>query len=142
MYVLDTDLLSLMEWPNSQAARRLQSRLDALPDDVEILTTVINYEEQTRGWFALFAKAKSVTAEVKVYRSLNRHLDNYRGLKTLEFDDQAAVEFQRLKAMRLKIGTMDLKIGAIVLSNSATLLTRNVSDFRQIPGLRFEDWTR
>jgi len=89
-----------------------------------------------------FAKARSLTAEIDVYRRINRHLDNYRRTKTLDFDERAAIEFQRLKAMRLKVGRMDLKISAIVISNSATLLTRNVADFREVPGLKFEDWTR
>ena len=36
---------------------------------------------------------------------------------------------------------MDLKIAAIVLANGATLLSRNLSDFRKVPGLKVEDWT-
>jgi tRNA(fMet)-specific endonuclease VapC len=142
MYVFDTDLLLLLEWPEGEAARRLQNRLNQVPSDIEVVTTVINYEEQTRGWFALLAKAKTVAAEIDVYRRINRHLNNYRRTKTLDFDERAAIEFQRLKAMRLKVGRMDLKISAIVISNSATLLTRNVADFRGVPGLKFEDWTR
>ena len=39
------------------------------------------------------------------------------------------------------IGTIDLKIAAIVLANDATLLRRNLSDFRKVPGLKVEDWT-
>jgi tRNA(fMet)-specific endonuclease VapC len=142
MYVLDTDLLSLLEWPEGDTARRLQLRLDALPHDAQVVTTVISYEEQTRGWFGLLAKAKSITAEINVYRSLNRHLDNYRRTTTLDFDERAAIEYQRLKSLRLKIGRMDLKIAAIVLSHSATLLTRNIADFRVVPNLKFEDWCR
>jgi tRNA(fMet)-specific endonuclease VapC len=35
---------------------------------------------------------------------------------------------------------MDLKIASIALASDATLLTRNATDFRRIPGLRVEDW--
>jgi tRNA(fMet)-specific endonuclease VapC len=49
--------------------------------------------------------------------------------------------FQRLRRSRLRIGTMDLKIAAIVLARDATLLSRNLSDFSQIPDLHVEDWT-
>ena len=63
MYVLDTDVLSLLEEPRGDAARRLQSRLDNLPAD-QVVTTIITYEEQTRGWFAILAKAKSAAAQV------------------------------------------------------------------------------
>jgi tRNA(fMet)-specific endonuclease VapC len=140
MYILDTDVLTLLEEPKGIAARRLQSRLASVPGD-QITTTIISYEEQTRGWFGLLARAKTMSAQIGVYRRLNRHLDNYRALTVLDFDERAAVEFQQLKAMKLRVGTMDLKIAAIALASSATLLTRNASDFRRIPNLVFRDWT-
>jgi tRNA(fMet)-specific endonuclease VapC len=39
------------------------------------------------------------------------------------------------------VGTKDLQISAIVLAHDATLLSRNLVDFRKVPGLRVEDWT-
>ncbi len=36
---------------------------------------------------------------------------------------------------------MDLKIAAIVLTHDATLLSKNLSDFRKVPGLKVADWT-
>lgn len=35
---------------------------------------------------------------------------------------------------------MDLKIAAIALMNDALLLTANMVDFKQVPGLRVENW--
>jgi tRNA(fMet)-specific endonuclease VapC len=37
---------------------------------------------------------------------------------------------------------MDLKIAAIAFSQDALLLSSNLKDFRRIPGLKVEDWTR
>jgi tRNA(fMet)-specific endonuclease VapC len=43
--------------------------------------------------------------------------------------------------MKIRIGTMDLKIAAIALAHGATLLSRNLVDFKKVPGLTVEDWT-
>jgi tRNA(fMet)-specific endonuclease VapC len=37
---------------------------------------------------------------------------------------------------------MDLKIAAIALAHTATLVTRNTRDFEKIAGLKIEDWTK
>jgi len=58
----------------------------------------------------------------------------------LGFTRAAADEFERLQKLRLRIGTMDLKIGAIALAHNATLLSRNLKDFGKVPGLQVEDW--
>jgi len=34
----------------------------------------------------------------------------------------------------------DFKIACICLAHDATLLTRNLADFKPIPGLRVENW--
>ncbi len=62
-------------------------------------------------------------------------------LLVLDFDERAAVDYQRLRCSHIHIGTMDLKIAAIVLANGATLLTKNLSDFRKVHSLKVEDWT-
>ena len=58
----------------------------------------------------------------------------------LPFDDEAAATFDALESLRLRIGTMDLKIAAICLAHDATLLTRNLVDFEKVPGLKAENW--
>ncbi len=77
--------------------------------------------------------------EVVAYR---KQLENYCSLTIFDFDETAAVAYQRFRAKKVRIKTMDLKIAAVTISLNATLLTRNARDFIKVPGLRFEDWTK
>jgi tRNA(fMet)-specific endonuclease VapC len=90
---------------------------------------------------AHIAQARSMSHQIRAYGRLLSHLENYRRIPVLGFDEAAAVEFQRLRRGHRRLGTMDLKIAAIVLSHKAILLSRNLDDFCQIPNLQVEDWT-
>jgi tRNA(fMet)-specific endonuclease VapC len=79
--------------------------------------------------------------QITAYSQLSRHVRVFREVPLLEFDERAAAEFQRLRRLHPRIGSMDLKIAAIVLVQGATLLTRNLADFSKIHGLAAEDWT-
>jgi tRNA(fMet)-specific endonuclease VapC len=139
MLILDSDHMSLLEWGGEGCAALRERLADCSPD--EVATTIVNYEEQIRGWMAYIARAKSTAQQVEAYQRLRRHLDNYRQIPVLDFDEAAADEFQRLRRSRIRIGTMDMKIAAVVLSHDATLLSRNMADFRKAPGLKVEDWS-
>jgi len=132
--------MSVLEWAHGDEFRRLSARLDQLAAS-EIATTIISYEEQARGWLAYLSRARKVAQQIEGYRRLQRHLSVYRVALVLDFDEAAAVEFQNLRPLRLRIGVHDQRIAAIALSQNATLLSRNVRDFSQVPGLRTEDWT-
>ena len=90
---------------------------------------------------AYLAGARSLTEQVEAYRRLRSHLENYRQIPVLDFDDVAAGVYQELRRSRIRVGTMDLKIAAIVMSLDGTLLSRNRRDFEKVPGLKMEDWT-
>ncbi len=94
-----------------------------------------------RGWMEYLARTRAVADQVEAYRRLLQHVDNYRRIPVLAFDEAAAVVFQRFRHTRLRVGSMDLKIAAMALSRDATLLARILADFRQVPGLRVEGWT-
>ncbi len=139
MYLLDTDHLSIIQ-RGGKAASPLFARLASLGAD-EISATIISYEEQTRGWLSYVAKAQTIEAQIEAYSQLQQHLENYRNIPIVDFDKKSALEFQRLRKIYPRLGTMDLKIASITIANDATLLTRNLSDFGKILELRFEDWT-
>ena len=140
MVILDTDSLSVLQSPETTERETLLARLGGMGPE-EIATTIVTYEEQTRGWMAYKARSKSISQEIAAYAKLRKHLDDYRSLVVLDFDARAAAEFQRLRSLKLRIGTMDLKIAAITRVHDVTLLTRNLVDFRKVPGLKAEDWT-
>ncbi len=48
--------------------------------------------------------------------------------------------YHALRALRLGVGTNDLRIAAIALEESATVITRNLRDSQCIPGLPCENW--
>jgi tRNA(fMet)-specific endonuclease VapC len=140
MVILDTEHMSLLEWSGSPPAQKLETRLNRLSAN-EICTTIISYEEQLRGWLGMLAKAAKQQAQIDIYGRLKNQLNNYCKLTVHTYDGFAATEFARLRKEFPRLGTMDLKVAAIVLSKNATLLSRNRKDFGQIPGLQLEDWT-
>ncbi len=95
MLVLDTDHMSLLEWGGEGSAALRERLANVSPD--EVVTTIVSYEEQVRGWMAYIARAKSIAQEVEAYQRLQRHLDNYRQIPVVDFDEPAAAEFQRLR---------------------------------------------
>jgi tRNA(fMet)-specific endonuclease VapC len=139
MYIFDTDHLSVLE-RGGVKAQRLMQRL-ANVNSTQVAASIISYEEQMRGWLSYIAKAKTVEQQVEPYKQLKQQLTNYCTIPILEFDEQAAQEFQRLRKAYPRLGTMDLKIASIALVNKAVLLTRNSADFGQIAGLSIENWT-
>jgi len=139
MVVLDTDLLSLLERDSGDAAT-LRRRLRGAEAGA-VVTTIINFEEQMRGWLAIVARSRTMGRQIQAYERLHRFLENYREIPVLDFDARAAMEFQRLRKAHRRLSANDLKIAAIAIANNATLLTRNASDFAQIPALKTEDWT-
>ena len=75
------------------------------------------------------------------YALLSVTVDYFCGLTILPFDDVAHQQYDRLRTQKIRIGTLDLRIAAIVLSQHATLVTRNQRDFAQVPELKLEDWS-
>ena len=62
----------------------------------------------------------------------------------LNFDKPCASRFGRLNGQLLcrglTVSSVDLMIASMALSYDLTLVTHNTNDFRNVPGLRLEDW--
>ena len=139
MIILDTDVLSIVQRADGPEYDNLVDRLDSAGEEVAV--SIVSFEEQMRGWLAFIARAKTANQQIKGYARLHALLEDFSTRPILDFDQPSALEFERLKASRVRIGTMDLKIAAISLAHDALLLSRNLTDFRKVPMLRVDDWS-
>ena len=135
-------MFTLCELPDSPEYSRLHARVLELNEEDQVVTSIVTYEEQTRGWLAYAAKSRATSHQIKAYRLLKKHLQTYQNFDVLDFDERAAKVFDELRTSRRKVGSSDLKIAAITIAHDAVLLSRNLADFKGIPNLRVEDWTR
>lgn len=137
MLILDTDHLSEMDRGSALGAA-LRDRL--APSAREVFVTIVSAEESLRGWLAAVHGQKAATNLIYAYSRLDAALHSLEEWMRLSWDDDSSRIFDSLRYQGVKIGTIDLRIASIALAYEATLLTRNLKDFRQVPGLKVENW--
>jgi tRNA(fMet)-specific endonuclease VapC len=136
--VLDTDHLTVYAFPENGRYQALAARIRNSPD--EFATTIVSLEEQLRGWLAAIKRKRDPSDQVSAYQRLGKLWEFFGVWKIVPFDDLAAERFKELRKQRIRIGSEDLKIAAMALTCDALLLSANLRDFRQVPGLRVENW--
>ena len=133
MYLLDTDILSNLLRPTPSTS--LISKLAATPLERQF-TSSITLGELVYG--ALRSRARREELLERLERVL---LPN---LPVLPFDSAAARRYGEIRAgledAGTPLGDADLRIGAIALVRSLTVVTGNVRHFQRIPGLGVENW--
>jgi len=137
LHVLDTDMLTLLEEGNAAVGQRF---LQEQPDDTAI--TVLTVEEQLSGWYTQIRKAKRPDRLAWAYRQLADTIGFLGRMQILTYDEPAIRRYEQLRKAKIRIGRMDLRIAAVVMERGAVLVTRNARDFKKIPGLQFEDWSK
>jgi tRNA(fMet)-specific endonuclease VapC len=137
--ILDTDALSILLLEEDPRRTRLEARLDREPGRV---TTVVCVQEALGGWLSYINGAKTTDKLLLGYDRLSRAIRGCTSMELLPYDEPAHDLYESLRKTCRRLGTMDLRIACIALSRAATVLTRNLRDFRQVPGLSVEDWSR
>jgi tRNA(fMet)-specific endonuclease VapC len=138
MILVDSDHLSVLIDRRDARHGRLAGRLAEVRDDV--LIPVVAMEEHLRGWLAQIQRLRDPLKLVGPYGRLVQLVSFLGEWETAGWTEDAAAEFSALRASRVRIGTQDLRIASIALVNDALLLSANLRDFEQVPGLQVEDW--
>jgi tRNA(fMet)-specific endonuclease VapC len=139
-YLLDTDHLSILQHSSQPECSILESRM-ARFDDSQFSVSIVSFQEEALGWNAFLNQARRSHELVYGYQMLQDMVSDFQRLTVVPFDANVAEEFERLKTLRLRVGTMDLRIGASAIVHEKIILTRNSVDFERISGLRCQDWT-
>jgi tRNA(fMet)-specific endonuclease VapC len=139
--ILDTDHFNILQVGSGPGYDALAARMDASADQ-RFATTVITFEEHMRGWLAEVQRVRNIPEQVRPYDQLIKLVRFFQAWEILRFDENAAARFAGLRAQRVRIGTLDLKIASIALELGALLLSANSRDFDKVPRLRVESWLR
>jgi tRNA(fMet)-specific endonuclease VapC len=137
MFILDTDITSLLQRGNEKVIKRL-----ALAKDYEFGVTIITKVEVLRGRYDFLLKAGNSESLEKAQRYLIDSENMLAQLLTVYFDLESFSIFDefRQNSKYRKIGRADMLIASICLANRAVLVTRNVKHFKQFPNLNVENW--
>jgi tRNA(fMet)-specific endonuclease VapC len=136
-YILDTDTVTYQQLGRELVLRHLSQT----PSD-EIATTVVTMYEQLRGRLAAVNRQQTALQLQRAFHHLRATQLYYCQVPVLLFDESAQAHYEDLLKQKIRIGTQDLRIAAIALSERAVLVTSNQRHFGEVPGLRLEDWNQ
>jgi len=105
------------------------------------MVSIVSFQEQIRGSLAWLQRGRKPEDIIRGYRHVQSLLSYYSSALVQPFDDAAMSHVREWQRARIRIGTLDLRIAAIATVHDLKLLSRNLRDFRKVPGLDVEDWT-
>jgi tRNA(fMet)-specific endonuclease VapC len=138
MTAFDSDVVSLLfageKWYVDRAALIPLAEL-ALP--VPVL------EEVFRGRLHGIRQAESGRGKLSVpeaYEKFRQTVEALTRYRLLAYNDAADALVVAWKKTKIRIGTLDMRVGASCIVNNVKLVSRNRRDFDRLPGLRVEYW--
>lgn len=127
-FLLDTNICSAHMRRPAQLAHRFMQYVGQLA-----VPTIVLGE--------LFAGAYQHSNPTRLLQLID---DLLQEVQVLDFDSACAEKFGIIRGTMHQQGfsfqNLDLMIGSVALVHDLTLVTNNTKDFRNIPGLRLEDW--
>jgi tRNA(fMet)-specific endonuclease VapC len=139
MIALDTNILTRLWFGEAEVVRRL-----AAFHESELAVPVVVLEEILRGRLNAIRQAEGGQSRwplPRCYDLLSRSYADLRCFRILPYTEDSDALVQTWKQQRIRVATHDLRIAAIAMTNSATLVTANRRDFELVPNLSVEFWS-
>jgi tRNA(fMet)-specific endonuclease VapC len=130
MYLLDTSIISYLVLKNPTIIEKFKQISPKLIACCSIVAAELIY--------GTHLKPSKTEVLTKYYLTL------FGNIKVFEFGMTEAIKFAKIKSELKKAGAIiedfDLMIASICLANDLILVTHNLKHFKNIPGLKVEDW--
>lgn len=138
MIAFDADVLSDI----LQGSPALSQRAAQIPVQEQTVPIIV-VEEILRGRLNSIRQAEAGKGKLTVeqaYELFEATLIVFRQIVVLPYTAKAETLYHQWRSQKIRLGTHDLRIAAICVAHSATLISRNRQDFEQVPGLQIEYW--
>jgi tRNA(fMet)-specific endonuclease VapC len=138
MKAFDADVLTLLAEGDPGCIQKA-----ALIPVAEKRVPIIAVEQVLRGRLNVIRQAQAGKSKVSIDRAydlLEGTVTDLQRFAILAHSPQAEALVQSWRQQKIKVGISDLRIAAICILHSATLISRNRRDFDQVPGLMVEYW--
>jgi tRNA(fMet)-specific endonuclease VapC len=138
MTILDTDTVTLYAMGHDKVG----AKVDEVGGPPQFAVALITRMEILRGRFDSILKAADeaqLNTAMQRFEEAQALLDSFL---TVPVDATAAEKFTALRTHKKarKMRRADMLIACTALANHALLVTRNVKDYKDVPGLRVENW--
>jgi tRNA(fMet)-specific endonuclease VapC len=108
-------------------------------DDVRL--SIVTLREIMEGRIHEISRAKPPQKTIDAYNGLRTSAAFIASYAVEPFTLGSLARFEVLTKLRLNVAKDDLRTAAIALEAGAIVVTRNLRDFRRVPGLTCEDWS-
>src|SRR5262249_55776258 len=102
---------------------------------------VLTVDKQLTGWYTLTRQARRPEEVARAYAHLGEAVARLGCWRIPPYTESAIARVAQLKALRLNVRLMDLRIAAVALENQAVVGTRSGRDCGGVPGWGGGDWS-
>ena len=137
MILLDTDTLTHFSYGNAKVRQKIEEA-----GEEELAVAVITRNEVLRGRAESLVKAANEEELRKAVERFHQAEETLATFAVVSFNEDAIKHFGTLRKQRnlKKMGRADMLIACIALAHNALLVTRNTKDYKNVTGLRLDNW--
>ena len=137
LYIFDTDIFTHYRHGHPVVIRRIVQYVGH-----RLALSVPSVDELVSGWHTAMRRPRVTQSQMEYFQSQYAEvIELMAGWEILPMTAASLARHAALMAARLNVKSPDLRIAAVALEEGGIVVTRNLRDFRRVPGLVCEDWS-